>query len=113
MKNLSELFSMFKTFYNEIKIQFGIFVQTLLEIIFLICFLNCVAYHGILYLTSCVIGPNISFAVTLVSHFLNSPCVDHLNSFIHMLKYIKRSPEKSLIYGHNNHIKVVYNSDTD
>ena len=50
---------------------------------------------------------NISFVVSVVSEFLNSPCVDHWNAFIRILKYIKGSPEKGLLYGHNNHIRVV------
>jgi len=42
--------------------------------------------------------PDISFAVGVVSKFLNSPCEDHWNTAIRILKYIKGSPEKSLLY---------------
>jgi len=48
-----------------------------------------------------------------VSQFLNSPCEDHWNSVIHILKYIKGSPRKGLLYVHNNHTKVVCYSDAD
>ena len=63
------------------------------------------------YLT--VIRPDISFAFSVVSQFLNSPCEDHWNAVIRILKYIKGSPEKGLLYGHNNHTKVVCYSDVD
>ena len=39
------------------------------------------------YLT--VTRPDIYFAVSVMSQFLNSPCVDHLNAFTRILKYIK------------------------
>jgi len=35
-----------------------------------------------------VTRPNISFAVSVVSQFLNSPCVDHWNAFISVCVYI-------------------------
>jgi len=43
--------------------------------------------------------PDISFAVSVVSQFVNSPCVDNWNA----VKYIKGSPGKGLLYGHSNH----------
>ena len=49
------------------------------------------------YLT--VTHPDISFAVSVVSQFLNSPCEDHWNAVIRILKYIKKSPGKGLLYG--------------
>jgi len=63
------------------------------------------------YLT--VTHPDISFAVSVVSQFLNSPCEDHWNAVIRILKYIKRSPGKGLLYGSNNHSRVVCYSDAD
>jgi len=47
------------------------------------------------YLT--ITRPDISFAVSVVSQFLSSPCVDHLNAVTHILKYIKGSPRKGLL----------------
>jgi len=38
---------------------------------------------------------------------------DHWNVAIHILKYIKGSTGKGLLYGHNKHIKVVFYSDAD
>jgi len=63
------------------------------------------------YLT--VTRPDISFVVSVVSQFLNSPCEDHRNAVIRIVKYIKGSPRKGLLYGHNNHTKVVCYSDVD
>jgi len=56
---------------------------------------------------------NISFAVSVVRQFLNSPCEDHWNAVIRILKYIKKSPGKGLLYGSNNHKGVVCYSDAD
>jgi len=58
------------------------------------------------YLT--VIRPDISFAVSVVSQFINSPCEDHWNAVIRILKYIKKSNGKGLLYGFNNHTRVVF-----
>jgi len=60
-----------------------------------------------------VICPDISFVVSVVSQFLNSPCVDQWNTVIHIMKYIKGSLGKDLLYGHNNYSKVVCYSDAD
>jgi len=49
----------------------------------------------------------------VVSQFLNSPCEDHWNAVIRIVKYIKGSPGKGLLYGHNNHTIVVCYSDVD
>jgi len=57
--------------------------------------------------------PDISFAVSVVSQFLNSPCVDHLNAVTRILKYIEGSPRKGLLYGHNDHTGVVCYTDAD
>jgi len=60
-----------------------------------------------------VTRPDISFAVSVVSQFLNSPYENHWNAVIHILKYIKRSPRKGLLYGSNNHTRVVCYSNAD
>jgi len=39
--------------------------------------------------------------------------LQHWNAIICILKNIKGFPEKCLFRGHNNHTKVVYNSDVD
>lgn len=51
-----------------------------------------------------IIHPNISFGVCMMSKFLNSPCVDHWNVAICILKYIK---------GSLDHTKVAYYLNVD
>jgi len=60
-----------------------------------------------------VIRPDIFFTVSVVSQFLNSPCEDHWSVVIRILKYIKGSHGKGLLYGSNNHTRVVCYSDAD
>ena len=48
-----------------------------------------------------------------MSQFLNSPYVNHLNAVTRILKYIKGSPGKGLLYGHNDHTRVVCYTDAD
>jgi len=60
-----------------------------------------------------VTRPDISFAVSVVNRFLNSPCEDHWNAVIRILKYIKGSPGKGLLCGSNNHTRVVCYLDAD
>ena len=47
------------------------------------------------YLT--ITRPDISFAVSVVSQFLNSPCNSHWDALIRILRYIKSSPGKGLV----------------
>ncbi|KAK2435379.1 hypothetical protein QL285_020443 [Trifolium repens] len=63
------------------------------------------------YLT--VTRPNISFAVSVVSQFLNSPCQEHMDVVIRILKYIKGAPGKGLIYKDRGHTQIVGYSDVD
>ncbi|PNX68207.1 putative copia-type protein, partial [Trifolium pratense] len=63
------------------------------------------------YLT--VTRPDISFAVSVVSQFLNSPCQEHMDAVIRILKYIKGAPGKGLIYEDRGHTQIVGYSDVD
>ena len=56
---------------------------------------------------------DIFFAVRVVNQFLNSPCHEHMNALIRILKYIKGSPRKCLIYEDKRHTQIVGYSDTD
>ena len=47
------------------------------------------------YLT--VTRPDISFAVSVVSQFLNSPCEGHWEAVVRILRYLKRAPGKGLL----------------
>ena len=63
------------------------------------------------YLT--VTRPDISFAVSVVSQFLNSPCEGHWDAVIRILKYIKGAPGNGLLYEDKGHARVVGYSDAD
>jgi len=63
------------------------------------------------YLT--VTRPDIFFAVTVISQFLNFPCEDNWTAIIRILEYIKGSPGKGLLCGSNNHTKIVCYSYAD
>ena len=56
---------------------------------------------------------DIFFVVSMVSQFLNSPCEEHWNAVIRILKYIKSSLGKGLLYDSNSDTKVVCYSDAD
>jgi len=57
--------------------------------------------------------PNISFPVSVVSQFLNSPCDSHWNAVVRILKYIKRAPGKGLVFTDRGHTNIVGYSDAD
>ncbi|KAK2391898.1 putative mitochondrial protein [Trifolium repens] len=57
--------------------------------------------------------PDISFPVSVVSQFLNSPCESHWNAVVRILKYIKRAPGKGLVFTDNGHTNIVGYSDAD
>jgi hypothetical protein len=63
------------------------------------------------YLT--VTRPDITFAVSVVSQFLNAPCDDHWNAVIRILKYIKSAPGKGLLYENKGNTQVVGYFDVD
>ncbi len=48
------------------------------------------------YLT--VTRPYITFVVSVVSPFLNAPCTNHWDVVVHILRYIKNTPAKGLLY---------------
>ncbi|XP_061339329.1 secreted RxLR effector protein 161-like [Gastrolobium bilobum] len=60
-----------------------------------------------------VTQPDISFVVTVVSQFLNSPCEEHWNAIVRIIKYIKVSSGKGLEYEDKGYVKVVGYSDAD
>ena len=50
----------------------------------------------LIYLT--ITRPDLSFAVGVVSQFMQSPCVGHWNSIIRILRYLKKAPRQGLLY---------------
>lgn len=57
--------------------------------------------------------PDISFSVSVVSQFLNSPCKSHWQAVIRILQYIKGSPGKGLVYTDRGHTSITGYSDAD
>jgi len=65
----------------------------------------------LLYLT--ITRPDISFAVSVVSQFLQEPCQSHWDAAIRILRYVKRSPGTGLLYKDHGHTEIVGYTDAD
>ncbi|RZB60128.1 Retrovirus-related Pol polyprotein from transposon RE2 [Glycine soja] len=50
----------------------------------------------LIYLT--ITRPDISFAVGVVSHFMQNPHLDHWNAVMRILRYVKKAPGQGLLY---------------
>ena len=65
----------------------------------------------LIYLT--ITRPNISFAVGVVSQFMQSPHNDHWDAVIRILRYIKRTPGQGLLYEDKGNTQIVGFCDAD
>ncbi|GAV62321.1 LOW QUALITY PROTEIN: hypothetical protein CFOL_v3_05845 [Cephalotus follicularis] len=65
----------------------------------------------LIYLT--VTRPDISFAVGVLSQFMQAPQKAHWDADIRILRYLKSVPGKGLIYRPNRHMDLVAYSDVD
>ena len=63
------------------------------------------------YLT--ITRPDISFLVSVVSQFLQSPCYSHWDVVICILRYIKSTPGQGVLYENIGHTQVVGYTDAD
>ncbi|RVW91956.1 Retrovirus-related Pol polyprotein from transposon RE1 [Vitis vinifera] len=63
------------------------------------------------YLT--ITRPDISFPVSVVSQFLQSPCDSHWDAVIRILRYIKSTPGQGVLYENRGHTQVVGHTDAD
>ncbi|RVW21065.1 Retrovirus-related Pol polyprotein from transposon TNT 1-94 [Vitis vinifera] len=63
------------------------------------------------YLT--ITRPDISFPVSVVSQFLQSPCDSHWDAVIRILRYIKSTPGQGVLYENRGHTQVVDYTDAD
>ncbi|RVX14359.1 Retrovirus-related Pol polyprotein from transposon TNT 1-94 [Vitis vinifera] len=63
------------------------------------------------YLT--ITRPDISFPVSVVSQFLQSPCDSHWDAVIRILRYIKSTPGQGVLYDNRGHTQVVGYTDAD
>ena len=57
--------------------------------------------------------PNISFPVSVVSQFLQSPCDSHRDAVIRILCYIKGTSGQGVLYENRCHTQVIGNCDAD
>ncbi|XP_043697226.1 uncharacterized mitochondrial protein AtMg00810-like [Telopea speciosissima] len=65
----------------------------------------------LIYLT--VTRPNISFAVGVVSQFMQTPKQVHWDAACRILRYLKGAPGKGLVYRRHGHTSIVGFSDAD
>ncbi|RVW55540.1 Retrovirus-related Pol polyprotein from transposon RE2 [Vitis vinifera] len=63
------------------------------------------------YLT--ITRPDISFPVSVVSQFLQSPCDNHWDAVIRILRYIKETPCQGMLYEDRGHTQIVGYTDAD
>ncbi|RVW43683.1 Retrovirus-related Pol polyprotein from transposon RE2 [Vitis vinifera] len=63
------------------------------------------------YLT--ITRPDISFPVSVVSQFLQSPCDSHWDAVIRILRYIKSTPGQGVLYENRGHTQAVGYTDAD
>nr|CAN80831.1 hypothetical protein VITISV_002503 [Vitis vinifera] len=56
---------------------------------------------------------DISFPVSVVSQFLQSPCDSHWDAVICILRYIKSTPDQGVLYKNRGHTQVVGYTDAD
>ena len=63
------------------------------------------------YLT--ITRPDISFPVSVVSQFLQSPCDSHWDAVIRILRYIKSTPGQGVLYENRGHTQVIGYTDAD
>jgi hypothetical protein len=63
------------------------------------------------YLT--ITRPDISYAVSVVSQFLEAPRVSHWEAVTRILRYLKRAPGLGILYRPNGHLRVEGFTDAD
>ncbi|RVW15145.1 Retrovirus-related Pol polyprotein from transposon RE2 [Vitis vinifera] len=61
------------------------------------------------YLT--ITRPDISFPVSVVSQFLQSPCDNHWDVVIRIIQYIKGTPDQGMLYEDRDHTQIVGYTD--
>lgn len=58
----------------------------------------------LIYLT--ITRPDISYAVSILSQFMTSPRVPHMDAVIRILKYLKGAPGLGLLYRSFGHLRI-------
>ncbi|MCI21565.1 gag-pol polyprotein [Trifolium medium] len=57
--------------------------------------------------------PDIAYAVSVVSQFMHNPSDEHMDAVNRILRYLKSSPGKGLMFSKNNHLNVEGYTDAD
>ena len=61
------------------------------------------------YLT--ITRPDISFLVSVVSQFLQSPCDSHSDAAVRILRFVKGTPNQGVLYENRSHSHIIGHSD--
>jgi len=65
----------------------------------------------LIYLT--IPGPNITYAVSLVSQFMHTPTVFHLNLVKRIFHYLKGSAGRGIVMNNHGHTQITGYSDSE
>ncbi|RVW65735.1 Retrovirus-related Pol polyprotein from transposon RE1 [Vitis vinifera] len=57
--------------------------------------------------------PDIAYVVSVVSQFMHNPSEDHMDAVIRILRYLKSSPGKGLMFSKNGHLRINGYTDAD
>lgn len=57
--------------------------------------------------------PDIAYAVSVVSQFMHRPNKDHMDAVIRIMRYLKSSPGKGIMFSKNNHLRIDGYTDAD
>jgi hypothetical protein len=57
--------------------------------------------------------PNIAYAVSVVSQFMHTPREPHMEVVYRILRYLKSSPGKGLLFSQHDHLKIEAYTDAD
>ena len=57
--------------------------------------------------------PDIAYAVSVISQFMHAPRSSHLEAVHHILRYLKGSPGKGILFGRHGHLRVEAYTDAD
>ena len=57
--------------------------------------------------------PDIAYAVSLVSQFMHNPSEVHMEAALRILRYLKSSPGREILFSKNNHLDIIGYTDAD
>ncbi|XP_070667379.1 uncharacterized mitochondrial protein AtMg00810-like [Malus domestica] len=59
------------------------------------------------------IRPDLAYALSVVSQYMHNPGEQHMNVVMRILRYLKGSPGKGILFKRNNHLRVEGYTDAD